>query len=187
MSAEITLSEPFSACYLLPIELSYFTISQNGEDILFEWETATETNNDYFTIEQSIDGISFHEVARISGAGTTSLSNSYDYSLPATFNGLMYFRLKQTDYNGDYSYSQVQSVFMDNSEYIQVYPTIASDYITIEGEYDSVTFSDTQGKIHHPTRMQGNSYPITALPKGMNFAIISLKNGEIVTRQFFRK
>ena len=170
---------------LLPIELTYFEVSQQGNEVFFEWET--ETNNDYFTIEQSIDGISFHEVARISGAGTTSLSNSYEYSLPATFNGLMYFRLKQTDYNGDYSYSQVQSVFMDNSEYIQVYPTIASDYITIEGEYDSVTFSDTQGKIHRPTRMQGNSYPITALPKGTNFAIISLKNGEIVTRQFFRK
>nr|MCR4800999.1 hypothetical protein [Bacteroidales bacterium] len=97
------------------------------------------------------------------------------------------FRLKQTDYNGDYSYSDVQTIFVDNGEYIRLYPTIATDFITIEGDYESVKFSDAQGKIHHPTRMNGNSYPIAALPQGMHYAIISLKNGEIVTRQFFRK
>ena len=171
----------------LPIELSYFIVSQDGENILFEWETETETNNDYFTIEQSIDGVRFCEVARIAGAGTTSASNYYEYSLPVSFAGMAYFRLKQTDYNGDYSYSDVQTIYIGNSEYIRLYPTIATDFITIEGDYESVKFSDAQGKIHHPTRMHGNSYPIAALPQGMHYAIISLKNGEIVTRQFFRK
>ena len=173
--------------FLLPIELTYFEVLQNGNELFFEWETATETNNDYFTIEQSIDGISFREVAQIAGAGTTSWSNSYNYIVPANYNGLRYFRLKQTDYNGDYSYSDVQSVFVDNNEYVRLYPTVASDYITIDGDFESVEFSDSQGVIHHPTRMEGNSFPISTLPKGMHFAIISLKNGEIVTRQFIRK
>ena len=176
-----------SEATLLPIELSYFTLSQDGKDLFFEWETATETNNDYFTIEQSIDGVSFHEVARIAGAGTSSTSNYYEYSMLATFSGLMYFRLKQTDYNGDYSYSDVQTIFVGDNEYVILYPTIATDFITIEGDYESVKFIDMQGKIQHPTRMQGNSYPIAALPQGMHYAIISLKNGEIVTRQFFKK
>ena len=171
----------------LPIELSYFTVTQAGENILFVWETATETNNDYFTIEQSIDGVSFHEMAWIAGAGTSSTSNFYEYSISTTFSGLMYFRLKQTDYNGDYSYSDVQTIFVGDNEYVILYPTIATDFITIEGDYESVKFIDMQGKIQHPTRMQGNSYPIAALPQGMHYAIISLKNGEIVTRQFFRK
>lgn len=172
---------------LLPIELSYFSITQNDESINFEWETATETNNDFFTVEQSFDGISFHEVAQIAGAGTSSTSNFYEYTIPATFSGLMYFRLKQTDYNGDYSYSDVQTIFVGDNEYVILYPTIATDFITIEGNYESVKFIDMQGKIQHPTRMQGNTYPIAALPQGMHYAIISLKNGEIVTRQFFRK
>ena len=172
---------------LLPIELSYFSITQNDESLYFEWETATETNNDFFTVEQSFDGISFHEVAQIAGAGTSSTSNSYEYSMLATFSGLMYFRLKQTDYNGDYSYSDVQTIFVGDNEYVILYPTIATDFITIEGDYESVKFIDMQGKIQHPTRMQGNTYPIAALPQGMHYAIISLKNGEIVTRQFFRK
>lgn len=185
----IVYSEEFNLTFdgFLPIELSYFTVTQDGGNILFVWETATETNNDYFTIEQSFDGISFHEVAQIAGAGTSSTSNFYEYSMPVTFSGLMYFRLKQTDYNGDYSYSNIQAINVGNSEYIRLYPTIATDFITIEGDYESVKFSDAQGKIHHPTRMNGNSYPIAALPQGMHYAIISLKNGEIVTRQFFKK
>ncbi|MBR3981064.1 MAG: BspA family leucine-rich repeat surface protein [Bacteroidales bacterium] len=172
---------------LLPIELSYFSITQNDESLYFEWETATETNNDFFTIEQSIDGVSFHEMAWIAGAGTSSTSNFYEYSISTTFSGLMYFRLKQTDYNGDYSYSDVQTIFVGDNEYVILYPTIATDFITIEGDYESVKFIDMQGKIQHPTRMQGNTYPIAALPQGMHYAIISLKNGEIVTRQFFKK
>ena len=185
----IVYSEEFNLTFdgFLPIELSYFTVTQDGGNILFVWETATETNNDYFTIEQSIDGVSFYEMVWIAGAGTSSTSNYYEYSMPAAFSGLMYFRLKQTDYNGDYSYSDVQTIFVDNGEYIRLYPTIATDFITIEGDYESVKFSNEQGKIHHPTRMHGNSYPIAALPQGMHYAIISLKNGEIVTRQFFRK
>ena len=180
-------SDPFDLMCenLLPIELISF--EYNTTEDKFVWETASETNNHFFTIEQSIEGGSFHEVAQIDGAGTSSTSNFYEYSMPAAFSGLMYFRLKQTDYNGDYSYSDVQTIFVDNGEYIRLYPTIATDFITIEGDYESVKFSNEQGKIHHPTRMHGNSYPIAALPQGMHYAIISLKNGEIVTRQFFRK
>ena len=172
--------------FLLPIELTYFEVLQNGNDLFFEWETATETNNDFFTIEQSIDGVSFYEVARIAGAGTSSVSNLYDYTLSTSLNGLVYFRLKQTDYNGDYSYSNVIPVAISNKASICLYPTIASDYITIDGEYEYVEFCDEKGVIQHPHRAEGNTYPISSLPNGMHYAIISLRNGEIVTRQFFK-
>lgn len=184
----IDYSNEFSLTFdgLLPIELSLFTATQQGENILFEWETATETNNDFFTIEQSFDGVSFHEVAQIAGAGTSSSSNSYEYSKPVTFSGLMYFRLKQTDYNGEFSYSEVISLMVSANEHIRLYPTIATDYITIEGDYVCVKFCDAQGKINHPERMDGNTYPVSSLPKGMHYAVISMKNGEIITRKFFK-
>lgn len=184
----IDYSNEFSLTFdgLLPIELSLFTATQQGENILFVWETATETNNDFFTIEQSFDGVSFHEVAQIAGAGTSSSSNSYEYSKPVTFSGLMYFRLKQTDYNGEFSYSEVISLMVSANEHIRLYPTIATDYITIEGDYVCVKFCDAQGKINHPERMDGNTYPVSSLPKGMHYAVISMKNGEIITRKFFK-
>lgn len=173
--------------FLLPIELTYFEILQNGNELFFEWETATETNNDYFTIEQSLDGVSFHEIARITGAGTTSSYTLYEYSYPISIEGIVYFRLKQTDYNGDYSYSNIKTIDVVGNSPLRMYPIPALAYITIEGDYESVQFVDVNGVIHTPQRAEGNTYPLTSFPKGMFFAIVTLKNGEIVTRQFLHK
>ena len=171
----------------LPVELTYFEVSQQGEELFFEWETATETNNDYFTIEQSLDGVSFHEIARITGAGTTSSYTLYEYSYPISIEGIVYFRLKQTDYNGDYSYSNIKTIDVVGNSPLRMYPIPALAYITIEGDYESVQFVDVNGVIHTPHRAEGNTYPLTSFPKGMFFAIVTLKNGEIVTRQFLHK
>lgn len=171
----------------LPIELTYFEVLQNGNELFFEWETATETNNDYFTIEQSLDGVSFHEIARITGAGTTSSYTLYEYSYPISIEGIVYFRLKQTDYNGDYSYSNIKTIDVVGNSPLRMYPIPALAYITIEGDYESVQFVDVNGVIHTPQRAEGNTYPLTSFPKGMFFAIVTLKNGEIVTRQFLHK
>ena len=173
--------------FLLPIELTYFEVLQNGNELFFEWETATETNNDYFTIEQSLDGVSFHEIARITGAGTTSSYTLYEYSYPISIEGIVYFRLKQTDYNGDYSYSNIKTIDVVGNSPLRMYPIPALAYITIEGDYESVQFVDVNGVIHTPQRAEGNTYPLTSFPKGMFFAIVTLKNGEIVTRQFLHK
>ncbi len=105
----------------LPIELTYFTVSQKGQDIEFEWETASETNNDYFTIEYSIDGISFYELTTVAGSGTTSEATSYSYVWNADEGGLFYFRLKQTDYNGEYSYSKVVALKFDKETIQGIY------------------------------------------------------------------
>lgn len=94
----------------LPISLTYFTASQQGNAISFKWQTASETNNDYFTIEYSLDGINFYEVANVDGAGTTSETRTYNYVWNPEEYGLFYSRLKQTDYNGEYSYSNVIAI-----------------------------------------------------------------------------
>ena len=185
-NAEYDVTNGYLATFL-PIELTYFEVSQQGEELFFEWETATETNNDYFTIEQSLDGVSFHEIARITGAGTTSSYTLYEYSYPISIEGIVYFRLKQTDYNGDYSYSNIKTIDVVGNSPLRMYPIPALAYITIEGDYESVQFVDVNGVIHTPQRAEGNTYPLTSFPKGMFFAIVTMRNGEIVTRQFLHK
>ena len=94
--------------HLLPIELVSFSVLQKGNDVLFSWQTKTETNNDYFSLEYSFDGFSYTTLADIDGAGTSSKERAYTYvweQIPYT--GLLYFRLKQTDINGKSSYSNV--------------------------------------------------------------------------------
>ena len=93
---------------LLPIELTSFTATATDYGFAFNWVTASEVENDYFTLEYSIDGVDFNEIDYVHGAGTTSETSEYEYRWDeAPEFDVVYFRLKQTDYNGEYSYSDV--------------------------------------------------------------------------------
>jgi hypothetical protein len=97
-------------CTPLPIELLSFAGKNEGIKNKLEWSTASEKNNDFFTLEHCKDGVLFESFATIAGAGnSTTLINysSYDHQ---PFIGRTYYRLKQTDYNGKSSYSSIFSI-----------------------------------------------------------------------------
>ena len=93
---------------ILPIELNFFTATATKYGYMFKWETNSEVNNDYFTLEYSVNGVNFNKIDYVHGAGTTSATSEYEYRWDDAPNfEMLYFRLKQTDYNGEYSYSNV--------------------------------------------------------------------------------
>ncbi|MFZ5551943.1 MAG: T9SS type A sorting domain-containing protein [Bacteroidota bacterium] len=94
----------------LPIELISFNAISNENKVEITWSTASELNNDYFTIERSHNGSSFEEIVRVDGAGTSTMQIDYFETDFSPLPGISYYRLKQTDYNGDYTYSQVVAV-----------------------------------------------------------------------------
>ena len=99
----------------LPVELTSFSAEPDGEDVLLTWSTASELNNDFFSIERSADGVSFSEIATISGHGTT---NGFSFYRQVDFDplkGTSYYRLKQVDMDGSEKYSRVRSVNMESS------------------------------------------------------------------------
>lgn len=85
----------------LPIELISFEGNCSNGSIILKWSTATETNNDYFTIERSDDGINFHSIGTLDGAGNSSSILNYSFSDAAPLSNGNYYRIRQTDYNGD--------------------------------------------------------------------------------------
>lgn len=91
----------------LPIELLSFNATCNNDHEILSWSTASETNNDYFTIERSDDGNSFHAIGNVNGAGTTIQAQQYSFSDPAPIFAIAYYRLRQTDYNGNSSTSEI--------------------------------------------------------------------------------
>lgn len=99
----------------LPIELLYFDALAIGAQVALNWATATEQNNDFFTVERSADGLIWEEVLVMNGAGTSIHKIDYSAVDSRPLSGLSYYRLKQTDYDGQFSYSTISSVFM-NSE-----------------------------------------------------------------------
>jgi hypothetical protein len=94
----------------LPIELTYFKASNSKNGVSLTWETASETNNDYFTIEHSFDGQTWSEISKIHGAGTSTVAHNYSYNDADEISTVVYYRLKQTDFNGEFSYSKIVSI-----------------------------------------------------------------------------
>ncbi len=95
---------------VLPIELINFTAKQLNTKNQLEWATATESNNKYFTVEKSLDGTNFTSIETVKGADNSNTTLNYSAFDEEPVVGINYYRLKQTDYNGDYKYSHVISV-----------------------------------------------------------------------------
>lgn len=94
----------------LPIELLYFKGSLYNSDNILHWSTASEDNNDYFTIEKTKDGIDWEVVDREPGAGNSSNQLYYSFVDENVESIINYYRLKQTDYDGKFKYSDIISI-----------------------------------------------------------------------------
>lgn len=135
----------------LPIELLSFTVTALDESVQLDWQTASETHNDYFTLERSTDASNWEKFMIVDGAGSSNdlLSyTSYDHN---PHPGLSYYRLKQTDFDGQHSYSEARSVEIKTytSPKTRVYPIPTDGLITVltdQGDdLEQVTVLDSQG------------------------------------------
>lgn len=97
-SSFYTLGEPNN----LPVELVDFGAQMEDDQVNVRWATASERDNDYFTIERSTNGASFEEVGEVKGSGTTTDFHSYEFVDYEPLSGLSYYRLRQTDINGEF-------------------------------------------------------------------------------------
>ena len=115
--------------YPLPIELLYFKGKKNEEGNLLEWSTATETNNDYFTIYRSYYPIEWAHIAKIDGVGTSSFTHQYHYLDRDYLNDITYYYLSQTDFDG--RHKDYEIIAVDNrvivSELIRVTNVLGQD------------------------------------------------------------
>ncbi len=89
----------------IPVELSTFRAKVSGNSIILYWETATETNNAGFEIERRTEETGFEKIGFAEGAGTVTSPGSYSFTDNWLTKGKFLYRLKQTDYDGTFSYS----------------------------------------------------------------------------------
>ena len=110
----------------LPIELLYFDGESNERYNHLTWSTASESNNDFFNIEKTVDGIVFDNIVTIKGAGNSSTQLYYEYDDYDVKNHVVYYRLKQTDFDGKFKYHDIISV--DNTTKIRVIVRVVNLY-----------------------------------------------------------
>ena len=146
-------SEEF-VCIKTPIELLRFTGTAQSDGNLLKWVTATESENDYFTLLRSTNGEEFKAIATVDGAGNSLSELSYahlDVNPPA---GIAYYQLQQTDFNGNSTFSEVIRVSRheEQSGIVQLFPIPAKDAITIthassETQSININVYDLAGKL----------------------------------------
>lgn len=93
-----------------PNLLTYFRGHYTDGQALLRWATSKEKNNQFFAIERSTNGHAFEEITRIPGAGNSQQALTYQYRDLTAPAGLIYYRLKQTNYDGQFETSEVISV-----------------------------------------------------------------------------
>jgi hypothetical protein len=104
----------------LPIELLSFDATPIGGHVELDWSTLSEINNDYFTVERSYDAVNFEAVSVVSGAGNSNIRLKYNARDYDPYPGVSYYRLKQTDFNGDFTYSNIEAVIFESGSEMEM-------------------------------------------------------------------
>lgn len=189
----------YSGFYSLPVELVSFNARSVDNSVILDWMTASELNNKGFSVEKSFDGTSFSEIGFVAGRGTSTEFGKYSYTDNNAGAAVVYYRLKQTDFDGTFSYSSVvrvetssvPSVFALNQNYPNPFNpstsisfTVASEGIaglniyTINGELVSTLFNETAkaGQVYNVKFDAGN------LPSGIYFYRLTQGNSVITKK-----
>ncbi|HLC82725.1 MAG TPA: T9SS type A sorting domain-containing protein [Bacteroidia bacterium] len=120
---------------LLPIELISFEAKCTDKKVEISWAVASQNNNDFFTIERTANGFDFEIIGTVDGAGNSNQIIYYSFVDTVPLEGVSYYRLKQTDFNGEYEYYNLLESVCDGSPSFVLYPNPASDKLTMKFNY----------------------------------------------------
>jgi Secretion system C-terminal sorting domain len=123
--------QPVCAAATIPVELSFFKAKFNQNSVKLNWQTAFEKNNKGFDIERSIDAQSWDNIGFVKGQGNATLATNYAFEDKDPLSILIYYRLKQIDFDGKESYSNIESVASkDKKTGFKIYPNPAQNFTT---------------------------------------------------------
>lgn len=177
----------------LPIELLSFDASVNEDKnaVNIHWSTASEINNDFFTIERSHDGKNWETLTAVDGAGQSSAQLNYEAVDHKPYSGTSYYRLQQTDFNGTTSFSNAVSVHININEKVTLYPNPAQNQITIQSneqslQYLSITSVTGQDVTTMVSYLDKNDYAVKLDISRLNKGVYIIK-GSSFSIKFFKK
>lgn len=191
----LTVDEIAIKSTVLPVELAHFTGEKMDASSLLEWATYSEVNNAYYEVEHSTDGKEFSIVKQVEGAG-----NSNDYNTYSTIHenpevGANYYRLRQVDFDGQYTYSDI--VMVEHKAVlaadVKVFPNPVVDWVKIELpqlEADAiVAVYNANGQLMR--KMIINSFDNVLSLEVMNWTngqyFIQIEtNNQVITKQFIK-
>jgi hypothetical protein len=186
-----TVSFPYAS--ILPVKMVSFSAEQAEQKIKLSWATATEINNDFFTIERSSDDNQWKEIKKVKGAGNSSDLRSYTSYDENSAAGTFHYRIKQTDFDGKTSYSEVRTIRNTaTTKSLSLFPVPnAGNTINITGvkEYskNELTLLNAAGNIIFATTLSTSSVELPSLATGVYFIRIKDKlSGELTNFRYVK-
>ena len=133
----------------MPIELLNFNATFSNRSVELTWQTASEHNNDFFTVERSADGLNFEPILYKAGAGNSNELLSYTSQDLKPFEGISYYRLKQTDFDGAFDYSEIKVVSSEISDEVLIFPNPSNGIVNFKSdkEITDLRISTAEGKV----------------------------------------
>lgn len=114
------------------IDLLKFKVKQVDKEAHIHWETASEWENDYFEVQKSTDGKDFSDIGKVKGHGTCNDKHAYDLRDTRLVSGLVYYRLKQVNFDGQEAISNIIVLHAKIDAYdMTVFPNPATDFVNI--------------------------------------------------------
>lgn len=171
----------------LPVELTAFTATAQNQAVRLNWSTASEKNTARFDVEHSTDGTSFGRMGTVVAAGTSTAPREYaltDAQLPAGITTL-YYRLKQVDKDGSFSYSPVRSVRLSEAAAgLALYPSPTTARTTLIGSQPGalVQVFDALGRVVVSATADANGTAALALPEGLTIGVYVVRTGNKALR-----
>jgi hypothetical protein len=174
-----------------PITLLDFKAVKDGSEVDINWQTATEKNNDYFTIEKSKNGIDFTAVGIVDGAGNSQSTLNYQTTDPSPYNGISYYRLKQTDFDGTVSYSKIEELNFNENKNITVYPNPCTGIFNIQGlnAETEISIQNPLGQVILIKKVFSDSSEIdlSSQPSGVYFVRVSNGDTSAISKIILRR
>lgn len=189
--AEIVLKEIGWNFIALPIQLLSFVVNEKEDGHFLEWETDYEYNNDHFDIERSLDGISFELVGEVPAIDERTSIKSYAFLDTKAPQGLSYYRLKQVDIDGSFSYSETITAFRkEKFAAWQIGPNPATEALELilpeELKSYYLSIFDASGALQMTMNGHENrqKIDISGLSPGIKYARLSDEAGVIGWKNF---
>lgn len=166
---------------LLPIQSVSFTANCERQHVVLNWTTATETNNDFFSVERSEEGIHWELVGVKQSNGDATVRNTYTLMDPQAQSQILYYRLKQTDLDGKFKYGNPISVRNCGNRPLEmmVYPNPGNGLFELKytGNADQaqvIEIFNSQGRKVYSMPGFQSKFDLTHLPAGIYFMNVSL-------------
>jgi hypothetical protein len=173
-----TYDNPDHCVKLAPMPIRYQNqpiVKLQNNKTQVTWSVATQINNEKYIIEHSNDGRNFSTIGEITGDGTSNETKHYEYIHISPSIGMNYYRIKQVDFDGKYSFSDIASVRYDGSGETNIFPNPASSEVTITTtERTSLQIMDVYGKLHSKQEISEgqNTINISGLPCGILIFVV---------------